>query len=117
MANRPETIAYLLEQLHATGDISARPMFGGHTLYADGKVVALIVEDKLFVRATPGGRAHIGEGIEAPAYKGAKPSFLVSADQWDDAAWLCRLIRVTAAELPAPKPQKAKPRQAKPSKP
>ena len=47
-------------------------------------------------------RAHIGRVNEAPPYKGAKPCFLVSGDQWDDRDWLATLIRVSAAELPLP---------------
>ena len=108
MANRPETIAYLLEQSQNAGDISARAMFGGHTLYADGKIVALIVDDQLFVKITPAGREFIGAAEEAPAYQGAKPSFLITADRWDDSDWMCQLIRITAAGLPAPKPKKPK---------
>jgi hypothetical protein len=45
---------------------------------------------------------------EASPYPGAKPHLLIEADRWDDAAWLGDLLRVTAAELPAPRPRKAK---------
>jgi hypothetical protein len=33
---------------------------------------------------------------------------LIEADRWDNAEWLGELLRVTAAELPAPKPRKPK---------
>jgi hypothetical protein len=33
---------------------------------------------------------------------------LIAADRWDDAEWLGELLRVTAAELLAPKPRKSK---------
>jgi hypothetical protein len=31
---------------------------------------------------------------------------LIAAERWDDAEWLSELLRVTAAELPIPKPRK-----------
>jgi hypothetical protein len=43
--------------------------------------------------------------VEAPAYEGAKNSFLIE-DQVDDAEWLTGLFTVTEEELPAPKPKK-----------
>jgi TfoX/Sxy family transcriptional regulator of competence genes len=69
-------------------------------------VVALICDDQLFVKPTKVGKAYIGEAAEAPPYAGAKPSYLISEDKWDDAEWLAELIRLTAAELPLPKPKK-----------
>lgn len=88
-------------------------MFGEYGVYCDGKMVALICDGQLFVKATAGGRA-FADGIEeAPPYSGAKPCLLVDADRWDDGAWLVQLVRITAAELPASKPRatrKPKPR-------
>ncbi len=42
------------------------------------------------------GRSHIVQPAEAPPYPGAKPCFLVAAE------WLSALLRLIAAELPAP---------------
>jgi TfoX/Sxy family transcriptional regulator of competence genes len=77
-------------------------MFGEYGIYCDGKMVALVCDDQLFVKPTKGGRAHIGNAVEAPPYKGAKPCFLIPGDQWDDADWLTGLIAISAAELPTP---------------
>ena len=82
-------------------------MFGGCTLYLDGKVVALICDDQLFVKPTRAGREFIGNVVQAPAYPGAKNSFLIE-DQLEDGEWLTNLLTVTAAELLAPKPRKKK---------
>lgn len=82
-------------------------MFGGCTLYLDGKVVALVCDDQLFVKPTSAGRAFIGKVVEAPAYPGAKNSFLIE-DQLDDGDWLTKLLTVTAAELPTPRPRRKK---------
>lgn len=92
-----------MEQIAAAGTVSARKMFGEYGLYCDGKYVASVCDDQLFVKPTPGGRAWIGEVEEAPPYPGAKPCFLISGEKWDDAEWLSGLIKVTARELPVGK--------------
>ena len=81
-------------------------MFGEYALYCAGRVVALICDDMLFVKPTEGGRKFIGTPHEAPPYKGAKPFYLITADLWEDSDWLSKLIRISADELPLPKPKK-----------
>lgn len=106
MATDSRTIAFLLEQLAGAGEVSARAMFGEYGLYCDGRIVALVCDDRLYVKPTAAGRMFIGAPDEEPPYSGAKPSFLIS--EVDDAEWLSELIRLTAAELPLPKPKKPK---------
>lgn len=108
MASRQSTVDFIVEQIARAANVSARKMFGEYALFCEGKLVALICEDELFIKPTAAGRAHVGEPMERPPYKGAKPYLLIDADAWDDAEWLDRLIRVTAAELPLPKPKKPK---------
>lgn len=112
MGTQQATIDFILEQVAKLGGVSARKMFGEYAIYCDGKVVALVCDDQLFVKPTEGGRALIGNIVEAPPYPGAKPSLLISGDQWDDADWLSELIKITAKEVPVPKPKK--PKKAKP---
>ncbi len=38
----------------------------------------------------------IEECSERPAYLGAKPSFYISGDKWEDAEWLSYLIQISA---------------------
>ena len=106
MATSQRTVDFLLEQIAGAGDVSARKMFGEYGLYCDGRIVALVCNDQLFVKPTEGGRAFIGIPDEAPPYPGAKPSYRIDADRWDDGDWLARLIAVSTAELPLPKPKK-----------
>ena len=108
MATQQRTVDFIFEQLHSVGNVSARKMFGEYALYCDGKVVALVCDDQLFVKPTKAGKEFVGTVEEAPAYPGAKPSYLISGDRWDDADWLCELIKITAKELPVPKPKKPK---------
>jgi TfoX/Sxy family transcriptional regulator of competence genes len=101
-----EFVEYVCDQMREAGQVRHRKMFGEFAVYCDDKVVALICDDQLFVKPTPGGRAFIGDAVEAPPYPGAKTHFLIE-DGLDERGWLTELIRITARELPAPKPKKA----------
>ena len=103
MASRQSIVDYLAEQIADAGDVSARKMFGEYGVYCEGKIVALICDDRFFVKPTQAGRAFIGEVEEAPPYEGAKPGFLVSEERWHDRSWMGELVRITANELPLPK--------------
>jgi TfoX/Sxy family transcriptional regulator of competence genes len=88
--------------MESAGTVTARRMFGEYGIYCNERLVALVCDDKLFIKPTKAGKAFIGEVIEAPPYKGAKPYFFVSGDRWDDHEWLCKLVKVSATELPLP---------------
>lgn len=103
MATKKSTVDFILEQLAGAGGVSARKMFGEYGLYCDGKLVALVCDDQLFVKPTKAGRSFIGTAIEVAPYPGAKPSLLVDGTRWDDAEWLSQLITISAAELPMAK--------------
>jgi TfoX/Sxy family transcriptional regulator of competence genes len=107
MAQGLEFVEYVTDQVDDSCNLTHRMMFGGCTLYLDGKVVALICDDQLFVKPTSAGREFIGNVVEAPAYTGAKNSFLIE-DQIEDGEWLTNLLTITAAELPTPKLRKKK---------
>jgi TfoX/Sxy family transcriptional regulator of competence genes len=107
MASDPGFVEYVCDQMRDAGRIRSRKMFGEYAVYCDDKVVALVCDDQLFVKPTPGGRAFIGAPVEAPPYPGAKPAFLVE-DRLDDREWLTELIALTVRDLPAPKPKRRK---------
>ncbi|GMV06222.1 MAG: hypothetical protein AMXMBFR53_24980 [Gemmatimonadota bacterium] len=105
MASDPGFVEYVVDQIHHDCAITYRKMFGEYGVYSAGKIVALICDDRLFVKPTEQGRAFMGSVTEAPAYPGAKPSFLVD-ERIEDGDWLSELIRITAAALPEPKPKR-----------
>lgn len=109
MANDPDFIQYVCDQIDDSCEVSYRHMFGGTTLYSKGKVVALICDNQLFVKPTDAGRAYIGQVTEAPAYEGSKNFFLIG-DEIDDTEWLTGLIRRTEQVLPKLKSRKKKKR-------
>ena len=109
MSNDQDFIDFVLDQV--ASDVSYRHMFGGTTLYLNGKVVALICDNQLFVKPTDAGREYIGMVVEAPPYEGAKNSFLIE-DEIEDAEWLTGLFAVTEKALPAPRPKRKKKRSS-----
>ena len=108
MASKQSIADFIVEQISVAGAVTAKKMFGEYAIYCDGKVVALVCDDKLFVKLTVAGKAFAGKMKEAPAYVGAKSSLLVPAEKWDDSEWLSGLIRITAAELPVSKKKPAR---------
>lgn len=106
MASTSDFVAYLCDQIRAAGEISARKMFGEYAVYCDGKVVALVCDDRVFVKKIAAAAAILGDSAEeAPPYDGAKPHFLIS--DIDDRRFMTRLIRTICDALPPPKPKKA----------
>ncbi len=99
-------VDYIVEQIEDAGTITYRKMFGEYAIYSNGKVVALVCDNQLFVKPTEGGRLFIGNVTEAHAYQGAKPSFLI--ENFEEREWISNLIRITVNELPEPKPKKKK---------
>jgi|SRR6185312_12564096 len=113
MASSQSTVDFVLEQIAAAGEVSARKMFGEYGVYCDGRIVGLICDDSFFVKPTKAGEAFAPDLEQAPPYPGAKPYIRIDAGRLEDADWLADLVRRTAAELPLPKPRKPKKRRAK----
>lgn len=107
MASDQTYVDFVLGQIENAGLITARKMFGEYGVYSDGKIFALICDNKLFIKPTGNGRAFIGEVVEAPPYPGAKLYFLIE-EKIEDREWLSSLVRITVEELPESKPKKKK---------
>lgn len=102
MSSDAGQLEFILEQLASAGTVSWKRMFGEYGLYLDGKIVALVCDNQLFIKPTPEGRAFAGEIAEARPYPEAKPWLLIE-EQIDEPEWLGELLRITAAALPPPK--------------
>lgn len=113
MSTRSDTIEAFLDALADLPGLSLRKMFGEYAVYLEAKVVALICEDILYVKPTPGALAVISHPEMAPPYPGAKDHIrlLTALDEPDLAI---AALRAVAADLPAPKPKTPKPKTPKP---
>jgi len=107
MASDQSFVDFITDQISSLKTITSKKMFGEYAIYSDNKVVALVCDNKLFVKPTSGGRIFIGEPVEAPPYPNAKPCFLIE-DKFEDREWISNLISITADGLPEPKPKPKK---------
>jgi TfoX/Sxy family transcriptional regulator of competence genes len=106
MASTQSFVEYVCEQAGSDGAVSSRKMFGEYALYLQGKLVALVCDDHVFVKPTAEGRRLLVQPKEVAPYPGAKPCLWVTS-LIDNRALLTSLFSATAAALPAPKPKKS----------
>lgn len=107
MASEQKFVDFILDQIDYSEHVTSKKMFGEYGLYFDDKMFALVCDNKLFIKPTLSGRAYIKDVVEAPPYPGAKNQFLIE-EQLEDRDWLKKLVSITVAELPEPKPKKTK---------
>lgn len=98
---------HVLDQVRGAGPVAVRKMFGEYALYCDGKVVALLCDNQVFLKPLPEALAMIDDPAYGPPYPGAKPHLLLTGEL-DDPELMTRLVRAVTDGLPAPKPKKPK---------
>ena len=102
VTSRAGLLDFVLGQLDMGSELVHKRLFGEYGLWLDGRIVALVCDDQLLLKPTAAGRALLGgTPPEVPPYPGAKGWLLV--EDLDDGEALRRLLRETAAALPAPK--------------
>jgi len=106
MATRKETAAFILERLGHPERFSVKPMFGEIALYADGKPVAFICDDQLFVKILAESAALEDRCERAPAYPGSKDYYLVPEDLISGERQLAAMLLRIGESLPLPKVRK-----------
>lgn len=112
MATDQDFIEYVTEQVGLGSRLTSKKMFGEYALYLDGKVVAFVCDNSLFIKPSSAAAALAPNLPQRPPYPGAK-DYPVADELLDDTDSLKRLISETATLMPAPRP--AKPRKAKSS--
>lgn len=111
MSTSQDTINFICDQAGFGPRLTFKKMFGEFALYLDGKVVALVCDDQLFLKPTAEGLRYLGQVELAPPYPRARNHFLIAAEL-DDPGKVHSALEITAAVLPEPKPRgKARPRQ------
>lgn len=107
MASDRSFVEYVCGQVGLADAVTYRQMFGEYVVYFEGKVVALVCDNQLFMRPTDAGRAVLGEPAMHPPYPGAKLHFRLD-DELEERDVLQRVFLATAEALPLPKPRKPK---------
>ena len=87
---------------------SARAMFGEYTLYADGKVVALVCDDLLYVKILPASSELERLCEKGEPYPGAKPHYVVEEGQLSTLNNLPAILFAIAKSVPLKKRKSAR---------
>jgi TfoX/Sxy family transcriptional regulator of competence genes len=103
MATQKDTVDFLLQKLRPVERFSARAMFGEYALYADGKVVALICDDRLYVKILPASQELENQCEKGEPYPGAKPHYIVDEGQLTSLPNLSGILFAIAASRSAKK--------------
>ncbi|MBR0404679.1 MAG: TfoX/Sxy family protein [Eggerthellaceae bacterium] len=98
MASTPEYLEYVLDLLADVPEVSHRKMMGEYILYASGKIIGGIYDDRFLVKDTAASRAAFSI-VEIP-YEGASEMLLVDIE---DSEAIAALVDEMLPELPEPK--------------
>lgn len=93
-------ITSLQANLAELGDVTVRPMMGEYLLYLNGKYVAVICDNTVFVKSNPQNTDLVANLTTRPPYQGAKPCFVVPNG---DVEFLRKVIYHTYLGAPEPK--------------
>lgn len=106
MATSPDTIRFVQDSLRSPR-FRLKAMFGEYALYADDVVVALVCDDRVFVKVHPATAGLEGADL-APPYPGAKPHYVAEEGQLGQPDF-GQMLLALAKDLKAAKaPKKAK---------
>lgn len=103
MASSINIVDYIAAQIASAGDVRYRKMFGEYAIYCDNKVIALVCDNKLYLKVTEIGIEMLPNALLESAYPGAKPSILVPEELFDNREFMTTVAAATAHALPAPK--------------
>jgi DNA transformation protein and related proteins len=103
MATQKETVEFLLAKLRQPKRFSARAMFGEYALYADGKVVALICDDLLYVKILPASQQLEALCEKGEPYPGARLHYIVEEGQLSTIETLPKILSAIAESRPVKK--------------
>ena len=88
MARQNEYVAYVLELMSPLGAVSSRAMFGGHGIYAGSQIIAIVVDDILYLKADDESRAMFDErGLEPFSYTSEGKTYAMSYFRAPDEAF------------------------------
>jgi DNA transformation protein len=112
MAQGSEFVAFVLESLQPLRGVSARQMFGGHGIYKDGVMFALIAGDQLFLKADDRNRPGFEtRGLQPFTYAAKGRPIRMSyyeapSEGLDDPEILCEWARAAYAAALRAKPKR-----------
>ena len=101
MASTPEYLEYVLDLLADVPEVSTRKMMGEYLVYASGKLIGGVYDDRFLLKVTGASRAALSS-VEVP-YDGAAEMMLIDIE---DRTTIAALVAEMLPELPEPKKRK-----------
>ncbi len=92
MSTSPDFVEYVLDKLDRNPRFYAKSMFGEYCLYADGRPVAFICDDTLFVKVLPASIALENICDKDSPYPKAKLYYVVTEEQLDSLRQLSNIL-------------------------
>ena len=105
MSTTNETAQYIPDKLRHPDRFAARRMFGEFGLYADGKMVALICDDRLYIKIAPASADLEPVCEKGEPYPRAKPHYLIDEGQLTTLPNLPAILLALAEAMPEKKPK------------
>lgn len=105
MASKQSTVEFISSKMSGAGLITFKKMFGEYALYCNGKVIAFVCDDALFIKPTQEAKEFFPDYEEAPAYPGSKMYMLIPEEKWEDHEFMSELASISYDALPMPKPK------------
>jgi hypothetical protein len=100
MASTLDFIQFVIDQINTEAELTYKKMFGEYMIYADGKPVITVCNDKAFVKDLDCVRPLL-EGTEKGCpYAGAKEHYLVDVD---NGSLLSAVVKILEQNVPLPK--------------
>lgn len=110
-------VAFVEELLEPFGQVTGRPMFGGHGVYLDGLFVAIVWKDTLYLKASGDGKATCeAAGLRRFRPSSAEPSYSLGYyappdDALEDPDALRPWVEIALAAARSTAVKKTKPRR------
>ena len=108
MATGKDFMDYVQDQVALGARLRYKKMFGEYGIYVDDRFVAMACDNSLFLKPTTAVSRGAPELPLRPPYPGAR-EHPVADELLDEPERLRALLIASAAELPAPKPKRARP--------
>ena len=108
MASSQSTVDFITNQMQGAGIITSKRMFGEFAVYVNGKVIAFVCDDVLFLKPTQEAKDFYPEAEDAPPYPGAKMYMLIPEEKWEDKEFMSEIASINYRILPLPKIKKKK---------
>ena len=99
MTTTKDFTQYILDNTHSP-KARMRSMFGEFALYYENKVVALICDNKLFVKISENNKKLLGKNKTGPAYPKSKNFYILTEEQIESPKFLQTIFKNISLSLP-----------------